>query len=388
MMLHACLRNKQGKRGSRRFGVAVALAVALALGFVEEAALATEGPGCTSVVCPDNDGDGFNACACLLSSVPCDCNDSDPNVYPGAPEACDVTGDRDCKIRPSTIDGGAPVFVEPCPSLTACLDGVCVDRCVPQDDFGCPGGSTLGPATDAGPCLCIPLDCSVFGCPPGQTCDQPLGPQGPKACVPTCGASVRCPFGQTCRPGAGCVDPCAGIDCPLGGTCRDGHCVASCGCTGSPPCGAGETCDMARVPPACVDAACAGVACPAGQHCEKGACFDDCKDVVCPATRVCQTVSGHGECRDLCSPNPCPPASTECDWRTGKCIPRPVAEGGLSLPPGSIPGDDLVVVGAGWILCSSTAGTASSFTSGVVVVLLSMLACAALLRLLSRDKAR
>jgi hypothetical protein len=38
----------------------------------------------------DNDGDGY-----YLDAVPADCNDSDPNVHPGASEICDDK-DNDC----------------------------------------------------------------------------------------------------------------------------------------------------------------------------------------------------------------------------------------------------------------------------------------------------
>jgi len=45
-----------------------------------------------ALVCKDQDGDGIDECS--------DCDDADPNTYPGAPELCDGNG--------NTCSGGAP----------------------------------------------------------------------------------------------------------------------------------------------------------------------------------------------------------------------------------------------------------------------------------------
>lgn len=55
---------------------------------------------------PDEDGDGFGDATCVDASgthLGGDCDDGDPNVYPGNPEICDAF-DQDCD--PTTIGGG------------------------------------------------------------------------------------------------------------------------------------------------------------------------------------------------------------------------------------------------------------------------------------------
>jgi hypothetical protein len=302
--------------------------------------------------CADVDRDGFVACGCAGAGTPCDCDDADPTVFPGAPEACDSRKDNDC----------SGVVADPCPTKRGCLGSVCVPECVRLDDFGCLAGSTFATQAD-GRCLCAPPDCTFFGCPPGSTCDDS------KTCVPTCNAGVRCPRGQRCR-GFGCVDACAEITCPDGGVCDDGRCVASCTC-----CPQGESCDGAPAAERCVETACAGVRCAAGSHCARGACVDDCEGVVCPPLRVCRRVSTNGapvrgECVDLCSPSPCQPGFAG-DWRSGACTPLPGADGGLAAPEDSI--ERLEVAGAGWLCTTSGLARASAMTMattfGIVVSL-------------------
>lgn len=292
-------------------------------------------------VCPDDDHDGVAACGCPWAGTPCDCDDTDPTVFPGAPESCDAPKDNNC-------NGVGP---DVCPKKKGCLGSVCVPECIPLDDFGCAVGSTFARQPN-GQCLCAPSDCTLFGCPPGSTCDAD------KKCVPSCPPEVRCPHGEVCR-GFGCVDPCAGITCPANAVCSEGLCIPSCLCHACPQ---GETCDLGAPVPACVETACVGVKCGTGQHCEHGTCVDDCDGVVCPPMRVCRRVSvngapAKGECVDLCAPSPCKPGFA-CNWKDGSCTPLPTADGGLVLP--AFEGEYLEVAGAGWRCSASGAFGASA----------------------------
>jgi hypothetical protein len=295
-------------------------------------------------LCPDDDHDGFAACGCPWSGMPCDCDDTDPARFPGAPERCDTTRDDNC----------SGVVADTCAAKEGCLGSACVPECIPLDDFGCAAGSSFARQLDSGRCLCAPEDCTVFGCPPGSTCDDA------KTCVPNCPPGVRCPAGQLCR-GFGCVDPCAEVRCPSGAVCERGRCLPSCACAPAARCAPGEVCDLGAPVPTCVDPACAGVRCPGGSHCERGPCVDDCDGVVCPPKRVCRKESAGGaRCADLCSPDPCRPGFV-CDWRTGGCNPLPTPEGGLTAPAESTETFD--VAGAGWLCASSGVARLSVLTA-------------------------
>lgn len=331
------------REGHWRIGLCIAVVVLVALPRVAAAAMICD----AGTVCPDDDKDGFAKCGCPWSGTPCDCDDSDPTSFPGAPETCDSTKDNNC----------SGTVADRCPNKKGCFASACVPECIPLDDFGCASGSSFWRAPGSEICLCAPKDCTIFGCPAGQTCDDS------KTCIANCSSSVRCPHGQVCR-GFGCVDPCADVTCPEGAVCTGGRCLPSCACDPGSRCPPGEACDLTVPVPSCVDPACVGVRCPVGSHCERGACIDDCEGVVCPPKRVCRKVSVNGgpsqaKCVALCSPNPCKPGY-ECQWRTGACTPLPVAEGGLVAP--ADPVDPLDVSGAGWLCSTSGLARASALT--------------------------
>jgi hypothetical protein len=254
------------------------------------------------------------ACACAAPGAPCDCDDADPSTFPGAPEPCDAPKDRDCN----------GVVGQRCADGRGCAHGMCAPVCIPLDDFGC---RPFAVCEDNGSQrLCVGRDCTVYGCPPGSTCDDS------RSCVPSCNPAVRCPFGAICR-GLGCVDPCLDVTCAPGTTCDRGRCVGPCDCPGA-SCEPGRACDVTQPVPRCVEQGCVGVTCPGGQHCAAGACVDDCAGVVCPPDRVCRIVAGEdaggprGQCVDLCPEGRCPLPRT-CDWRTGACLEPTFPEAGL-----------------------------------------------------------
>jgi hypothetical protein len=339
----------------RRSSAALALIVA-ACACVSAEARAAGGPGCEAgAPCADLDHDGYVACACAAPGVACDCDDTDPTAFPGAPERCDSPKDQNC-------DG---VVRASCGEKMGCLGGMCVQECVPLDDFGCGIGNRCESQPN-GQRLCAGPDCTAFGCLPGFTCDDT------KVCVADCTPNVKCPQGQLCR-GTNCSDPCDGVVCGAGSSCRAGQCVASCDCSpGSMGCAAGETCDRALAVPRCVESSCAGVVCASGSHCAGGTCVDDCAGVVCPPKRVCQHVTkgdgtSRGECVDLCPPGTCL-VPLVCNWRTGACDQPKYPEAGLE--PVDVGGDDDVLLAAGaGITCTTNGLARASATGGLAAVL-------------------
>jgi len=261
-----------------------------------------------SAVCPDADKDGFMDCNCPGALTPCDCNDADGAVHPGAPEACDTATDLDC-------DGKLGA----CPTGLFCNSSICVPACKAGELGNCPIGSTCQ-GTDQG-ALCVPDDCTTGGCPPGSVCDATT-----KKCKPACDGVV-CPYGQSCKDGK-CVDLCAGVQCPPPSQCSLGECKAPCNCyAGDIGCGNGEVCDKTGSN-TCVPPSCKGVSCSAGQHCDAaGNCVGLCDGVTCPAGQKCVAPTG---CVGLCDGVTCG-SGQECDPKTGSCVDKQCPS--ICLPP-------------------------------------------------------
>lgn len=105
------------------------------------------GNGCERCV-PNCDGDGDGFCTQSQGDQPGgDCNDTNPNVYPGAPEICDDNVDNNCD---SHFDEGCKACTtdDQCAGLEFCSRGVC-SVCTTSFDPACRfGGSDTNP--DAG----------------------------------------------------------------------------------------------------------------------------------------------------------------------------------------------------------------------------------------------
>ena len=247
-----------------------------------------------AAVCPDKDGDHFVDCLCLGAPPVCDCNDSDPAVHPGAPEACDAP-DLNCDKLPGACSD----------PKTVCYKSECLDTCGGENPI-CPAGASCAPTPSGN--LCVPQDCTDGTCPAGGVCQDGV-------CVPAC-TTVVCPSGQVCQDGQ-CLDACQGVQCPAGQACKDGQCTFPCACfAGDTGCSSGNVCDKTGSA-TCVPPACVGVACPAGQVCNpiNGVCADICNGVMCPVGQVCAPPGG---CVPVCETKTCP-TGLICNPQTGTC---------------------------------------------------------------------
>lgn len=252
-------------------------------------------------VCPDADKDGYVDCNCPTAPMPCDCDDANPGIRPGAPEKC-----SDPDVNCDGKAGGCPEGLT-CYKATS----VCLTSCTNNENSFCPAGSKCTNTADG--LLCVPDDCSVDpnACPAGTVCSD-------KACVPAC-TNVVCPGSQVCKDGS-CVDPCANITCVSPFVCQNGTCTPPCSCFAGDVACVGQqntVCDVGNTD-LCVSPACKGVMCAPGEHCDPttGTCVTFCNmSVVCPDGQKCVDSVG---CVPLCSGVSCP-IDYVCNPKTGMC---------------------------------------------------------------------
>ncbi|MFH1615567.1 MAG: MopE-related protein [Planctomycetota bacterium] len=176
------------------------------------------------VPCVDADGDGYEDEACGGS----DCDDSNPNVYPTAPELCDgLDNDCDGTIPPDEADAdgdGYRICEGDCDDTIGSVNPGAPEECyngldddcdgyIDHDDSDCwvCGNGICDPGED--PISC-PMDCGYCG---DGICQPELG-EDPNTCPMDCG---YCGDG-ICQPELGEDPYTCSMDC--GGCNYDGYC--------------------------------------------------------------------------------------------------------------------------------------------------------------------
>ena len=236
---------------------------------------------------------------CTLEPQARDCNDTDPEIYPGAPERCDRV-DRDCDT----------LFI---PTDPAAGDALC---------------QTMGLAFCEEVRGCVPDDCEALratqGCGPTEVCDNRMEP--PRCVVAGCTHEACEQLNMICNITTGDCQPRAqlGQPCLRDEECESGICAerdtlgfSGVGSICIQPCCNDSSCspehfcwDAANGATSCLpvqgfetetgrtalgskvaDAACAGNAeCMSGL-CNNGRCLATCRhDMECPGDLVCGTV--------------------------------------------------------------------------------------------------
>jgi hypothetical protein len=221
----------------------------------------------------DADGDGYSWCGELDATnhpINADCDDTDPNIHPGATEVCDGK-DNDCNGK---IDDGDNLCGPP---PAACIDAKCVANPCDYMDGGITCSNTQHCDSVTHTCVGNTLEDIGFACKADSECKPPyycadatvLGsnvlPQNATAmCTQDCCSSMDCPPSFVCySPGSGghyCVDPtkigrtgtgneAAGVSEPTSTRCRsglsqNGKCIDTCcsnaNCTNGTQCGYGK----------------------------------------------------------------------------------------------------------------------------------------------------
>ena len=275
--------------------------------------------GVCAYVAKDEDGDGHPAANCKSTNgvtivVGDDCNDQDPNLYPGHPESCSTLA-----------DGGAPAG-------TLCSYG----------EITCSPNGLESACNNANYCqnqACVSGTCRGE-CAPGQTqCSQ--NQTGVLSCQPdgTWSGTVLC-ANQTCIPSRGaCEGVCApkqtqcssssnGVqNCQSDGTwgpaqaCTNSTCMGG-ECSGS--CASGQTtCSGNNSVETCVNGRFANPTACANKTCVNGACLGECAigDTQCSGNtlQTCDN-TGHWGNTDCTSLNKtCGGSPAAC---SGSCYPN------------------------------------------------------------------
>ncbi|MDP3151403.1 MAG: MopE-related protein [Archangium sp.] len=216
----------------------------------------------------DLDGDG--------SPTPADCDDGNPLVRPGVPEACGDTFDNDCDDSFDCDDAdceGLSCGLGRICVATGCVEGTC-DNGVDDD---------LDLQVD-----CVDPDCAMKTCGPGGTCR--LG----RCLAPT---EVRCDDGVD-DDGNGAVD------------CADAQCETR-ACSDGDGCSTGETCQSALCTGGSARDCSAGLpACLVNLGCDAGMCLASAAPAGTSCAGPCRpagTCDGDGGCAGtsvVCAPPP------------------------------------------------------------------------------------
>ena len=196
----------------------------------------------------DEDGDGHPAHACVSNDPGVaivsgdDCNDHDPNLYPGHPEPCSTSADGATPVGTLCVQGQIRCEPEGTESTctgtvscvsSACVSGSCVGSCTPGSTRcsgngvqTCDAMGSWGSATSCGAtATCVSAGASMAQCAGScasgsTTCG---GDNGMQTCTSsgTWGDAVAC-VNSTCVNGA-----CRGACAPLQTACS-GNAVATC----------------------------------------------------------------------------------------------------------------------------------------------------------------